>query len=229
MPGGINKGQAAAVNLGLAAASGDVIAVLDSDDYWHPKLVEMLLARLNAADSPDLAYANGTVVDGHGKPLYQMLPSDHAEFNEPSRLLLDCYITTPGQYLAHSSLYLRVGPLDERLRAAQDHDMIVRMAEVGRLAYVAEPLFFYRIHGDSISARGQELRWRNGFVVLAKAIARHPYSTRIVRKRRAVIHYRLGQALRRRGHYLKAALHFVLALAYDPLRALAVVRGAERR
>lgn len=227
--GGVNKGQAASINLGLAQATGDVIAILDSDDYWLPQFVERLLARLNADDAPDLVYANGRAVDGEGRDLYGLFPADHAEHNQPWRLLMDCYIATPGLYLCRRALYQQVGYLDEQLRAAQDHDMLLRLAERGRLAYVDEPLFCYRKHGDSISARGQERRWRNGFVILAKALQRYPYPPLAVRKRQAVLHYRLGQALRQQGQLLKGIAYLLGAFWYDPWRALAVLRGKERK
>ncbi|MBQ1783457.1 MAG: glycosyltransferase [Gammaproteobacteria bacterium] len=227
--GGANKGQAASINLGLRQASGEVIAILDSDDYWHPQFIETLLARLNAPDQPDLVYANGSAVDGDGGYLYPLFGAGHIERNEAWRLLVDCYIASPGLYLARRSLYQRVGEVDESLRAAQDHDMLLRLAEQGRLAYVDQPLFYYRKHGDSISARGQERRWRNGFVILAKARCRYPYPPRALRKRQAVLHYRLGQVLRQQGQGMRGGLHLLAALLLDPQRALAVATGRERK
>lgn len=226
--GGVNKGQAASVNLGLRHATGDVIAILDSDDYWHPQLVEKLMTRLNAPDQPDLVYANGSAVNDNGKLIYWLLPSQHVEHNDVGRLLLNCYIVTPGLYLARRSLYQRAGEVDESLRAAQDHDMLLRLAEQGRLAFVNEKLFFYRKHENSISVRGQERRWRNGFIILAKARRRYPYPSWVVRKRRALLHYRLGQVMRQQGRWLSAIGHFLASFVCDPLRALAVVSGRER-
>lgn len=228
-PEGVNRGQAASINLGLRQASGEVIAVLDSDDYWHPQFIETLLARLNASDQPDLVYANGSAVDGDGTYLYPLFAAGHVEHNEVWRLLVDCYIASPGLYLARRSLYQRAGEVDDSLRAAQDHDMLLRLAEQGRLAYVDQPLFYYRKHDDSISVRGQERRWRNGFVILAKAAARYPYPSQVLRKRRAVLHYRLGQVLRQQGQWWQAARHLAAALCLDPRRAIAVATGRERK
>lgn len=227
--GGVNKGQAASINLGLSQATGDVIAILDSDDYWLPQFVERLMARLNAEDAPDLVYANGRAVDSQGRDLHSLFPANHVEYNQPGRLLMDCYIVTPGLYLCRRSLYQKVGNLDEQLRAAQDHDMLLRLAERGWLAYVDEPLFCYRKHSDSISCRGQERRWRNGFIILAKALQRYSYPPRAVYKRQAVLHYRLGQALRQQGHWFKGMAYLFGAFVFDPVRAVAVLRGKERK
>ena len=43
-PGFTNKGQSAAINVGLNAAKGDYIAILDSDDLFLPqKIVKQIL------------------------------------------------------------------------------------------------------------------------------------------------------------------------------------------
>ena len=52
-----NRGAAAARNTGVAAATGDVITFLDSDDIWLPDKLAVQMAlfeRLSQAHNPDL-------------------------------------------------------------------------------------------------------------------------------------------------------------------------------
>lgn len=225
--GHVNRGQSAALNVGLKAARGEFIAILDSDDYWAPDKLERQVAYLQAHPDIGLVYCNGYHVDAEGQRLYPFHPQDHSEPNDPNALLLDCYMLLPQSSLVRSEVFRQAGLFDENLRAAQDHDMLIRIAELTRFAYQPEYGFFYRRHGSSISVNGLERRWRNGFVILEKARKRYPYRPQTLRRRRAVLYFRLGQTFGREGRILKALPYLVLSGLLDPGRALGVLLGRE--
>ena len=52
-----------------------------------------------------------------------------------------------------------------------------------------------------------DFRWNNGFVILEKAARRYPYRKSILRKRKAVLNFRLGQCELEKGNYAEAALN----------------------
>ena len=226
-PGRINKGQSAAINLGLSRASGDYIAILDSDDYWDAHKIEKQVRFLDNNPSVGLVYGNGFAVDENGKPLYRIYEDDHAEHSNPNRVLMDCYFLVPNNALVRKSVLDQTGGFDESMRAAQDHDMAIRIAEVTTLGYLNEPLFYYRRHPDSISNTRADQRWKTGFIILEKARRRYPYPKHIIRKRRAVLHFRLGQCLLEKKRYSQAGLHYLAAGFLDLPRAISVLAGRE--
>ena len=58
-----NAGAAVARNAGIAAARGDLIAFLDSDDLWHPRKLEHQVAHALRHPEVGLVYARWRVID----------------------------------------------------------------------------------------------------------------------------------------------------------------------
>jgi glycosyltransferase involved in cell wall biosynthesis len=226
-PGRENRGQSAGINLALSRVSGKYVGILDSDDLWLPQKIAEQVAFLESHRDIGLVYGNGTAIDERGKRLYVIYAPGHEEKNEPAQVLMDCYFLVPNNSLVRREIFERIGGFDETLRAAQDHDAAIRIAEVARLAYVDKPWFSYRRHAHSISRRNAGLRWRNGFRIVEKAAQRRFYDASILRKRRGVLHFRLGQCYLESWNLPAALWHFLRAFACDPLRAVSVVAGRE--
>jgi glycosyltransferase involved in cell wall biosynthesis len=226
-PGRSNRGQSASINVGLQAARGEFIAILDSDDVWLPEKLATQVKFMDAHPEVGLVYGNGWAIDESGRRRYVIYGPEHREDSQASRVLMDCYFFLPTNSLVRGAVMRKAGLFDESLRAAQDHDMAIRIAEITRLAYINEQMFYYRRHGDSISVKSADRRWRNGFLILDKAAARHPYPASVIRKRKAVLHFRLGQVEVKSRHFVSALSHFVLAGLLDPMRAVAVLTGKQ--
>ena len=226
-PGGANRGQSASLNLGLEHIRGDYISLLDSDDMFAETKFARLVPFLESHPEVGLVYSNGHAVDSDDQALYEMLPADHVEQNDPNRVLLDCYFLLPQNAVVRRSVFEQAGRFEAQFRSAQDHDMLIRIAEITTMAYVPEHLFFYRRHDDSISGKHQDLRWRTGFEILRRARKRYPYRTATIRKRRAVLYYRMGEVHRGRGATVKALGHFALAGLLDPVRGFRVLTGQD--
>jgi len=227
-PGGENRGQSAAINLGLAHSDGEHVAILDSDDYWALDKLEKQVAVLDANPGVGLVYGNARIVDDYGNLLHLRYGDSHREQNEIGRILADCYFSVPSNSMIRRRVLDRVGAFNEALRAAQDHDMAIRIAEATKLAYIPDVMFHYRRHADSISAGRADLRWRNGFKILEAARQRFDYPASVIRRRRALLHFRVGQCLLRERRFVKAVPHFLGALVNDPRRSIRVLLGGEK-
>lgn len=223
-----NKGQSATLNRALDQAHGEYICVLDSDDMFAPDKLAVQVDYLERHPEIGLVYSNGHAVDENNNILYKMLPDDHREENDPGRLLLDCYFLLPQNAMVRKEVFDQAGRFEESFRSAQDHDMLLRIAEITTMAYIPDYLFYYRRHGESISARRQDVRWKTGFEILRRAAERYPYPKSVVRRRRAVLHYRMSEVFRSQGRTTKALPHLLLAGVLDPQRGLAVAMGKEK-
>jgi len=226
----VNKGQSAAINVGLKHAKGEYIAILDSDDMFAKGKIAAQVEYLNTNPEIGLVYGMGHGVDAEGKYVYDIHSVDHIEPNDPNEILLDCYLLLPQNSLVRKSVYDQVGFFNEAYRSAQDHDMLIRIAEVTNLAFLPQLFFYYRRHGDSISVKGLETRWRTGFKILEAAKNRYSYKPSTIRKRRAVLNYHLAVALfKKKQNLLEACGRLILAGILDPVRAFKVITGLEKK
>jgi glycosyltransferase involved in cell wall biosynthesis len=226
-PGRANRGQSASLNMGISSSNGKYIALLDSDDLFAPLKIARQVEFLEENSDIGLVYANGFAIDENGKKLYQMYDETHKEESNPERVLMDCYFLVPNNAMVRRTIFEKAGEFDEALRAGQDHDMAIRLAEVTKMAYIDEPLFYYRRHQNSISAMRADLRWNNGFVILKKAARRYTYRKSTLRKRKAVLNFRLGQCELEKGNYAVAAMRFASAAVLDPGRSFSVLLRRE--
>lgn len=224
-PNRANRGQSAALNLGLAKASGDFVCILDSDDYFAPNKFADQLEYLLQHPDVGMVYGKGEAVDAEGNFLFYTLPKNHSENGDPNNILLDCYIAIPGGAMVRKVVIDQVGGFDESFRAAQDHDMAIRLFEACKVVYLPQVAFSYRKHGDSISKNGLERRWQTGFTILQRAAKRYPYRAETLRKRRAVLNYHLGRTYLSQGRYIAALPCLLKSALADPVRAIKVLAG----
>ena len=149
-----NAGACNALNVGIEAAHGDYIAILNSDDRWHSAKLETQLKRLSAAPHAAAAFTNAQFVDQRGKPLSEgEIGSRVNIFSQPNRsrpLWLRRFFLE-GNCLCHPSIlvkrtaYRDLGPYDNRLRQLPDLDMWIRMCKRFEIQVCPEVLVDFRV------------------------------------------------------------------------------------
>jgi GT2 family glycosyltransferase len=122
-----NAGVAAARNTGVRAATGSLLAYLDSDNTWEPDFLTAAVGTL--LDVRARAVYAGSELRSEDRLAYRGRPFDRELILE--RNYIDC-IT-----LVHDRALLdEVGGWDESLRRVVDWDLLLRLSEVTDLVYV---------------------------------------------------------------------------------------------
>jgi glycosyltransferase involved in cell wall biosynthesis len=143
-----------ALNTGLAAARGELLARMDGDDEALPQRFEIQVRYLR--EHPDVVLVGAQVmqIDQDGDPLAP-LPGLEAEHEKIDQALMQL-----GWPLVHPTVIMRT----DDLRAVggyphkyphEDHDLFLRLAERGRLANVPQTLLRYRRHPANATANVQ--------------------------------------------------------------------------
>lgn len=223
-----NKGQSAAINLGLKYSHGEYIAILDSDDLFFPEKIEKQVSFLAKHKEFGLVYSDGYNINAAGEILYNIFPENHIEDNSPVRMLMECHFNLPSNSLVRKSVFDKAGFFDESMRSAQDHDMAIRIMEITQAAYLNMPLWCYRRHSESQSGKHALRRWYTGLRILRNACRRYDYGINIKRKRLAVLYFRIGQCNFEQRAFLKAFYYMCLSGIFDPGRALKVITLKEK-
>lgn len=219
-----NGGESAAMNAGIEAASGSLIAFLDADDAWRPgKLAAQL--PLHAAD-PELAFSctgheevapDGRVIDSAG---LTPLPHAGAEF---WRNLLERSVVAKPSVIARRDALIAAGLFDPRLAIAADQDMWLNLSIGGRAAHL--PGAWLIVHDTPGSLMRRHARPDLAFTLPMVERALERLGDRLSRaEKRRVLGLRWGNAARN----LAGAGETALALgALLKAASLGVVRRAD--
>jgi glycosyltransferase involved in cell wall biosynthesis len=141
-----NGGQSAAFATGFAAATGEFVCPLDSDDYWEKDKLSAVGAALNDP-SIGIAQHYQRDVDAVGRPLNNPLPA------WPARYALADFLDGRFVNAATSSLAFRKSVLDKLLPVPQDVFYLYDdyLLDHGLLecdiACIPRILGYHRIHG----------------------------------------------------------------------------------
>jgi GT2 family glycosyltransferase len=149
-----NRGAQATINEGLAAARGEFIAILNSDDVFSPDRIEAGLACLQG-EAADLVGTDITLIDPDGQPwrdhwwlkAFDALKDVWRTTGDwPATLLEGNVFMTSSNFLFSRAWYEVVGPFAD-YRYVLDYDWLLRGLAAGRrLAWLDRPLLQYRWH-----------------------------------------------------------------------------------
>lgn len=154
-----NRGPASARNSGIACSRAPVVALLDADDLWMPRYLEVMGNALGADPRAGLAYTEGWLLDdasgrimrapamARWKPPIPPPASPEAFLRELVRRNFVLYAVA----LRRSALEV-VGGFDPSLSHAEDYELWLRMLAHGyRAARSPGMLVIRRDRADSLS------------------------------------------------------------------------------
>jgi glycosyltransferase involved in cell wall biosynthesis len=167
-----NAGLVATLNEMLELAGSPYLARMDADDIASHERFHLQVAELDA-DPELVAVGTGVrLIDSDGLPLLSIsVPLAHLEIDAwMSEARSGIAICHPSVMIRREAL-LKVSGYRQDYWPAEDADLFLRLAEVGKLSNLERVLMSYRVHSSSIS-RLNTRRQRDALYLAAGDAAR---------------------------------------------------------
>ncbi|MEN9563062.1 MAG: hypothetical protein RIR73_1306 [Chloroflexota bacterium] len=139
-----DKGQAEAINKGFARATGEIVAWLNSDDYYLPGTISAAVKVFEENPDVVLVYANMLAVDENGKTFNTL------NYKKLTLEDLMCFqiIGQPSVFIRRSALQKTSG-LDLTFHFLLDHLLWIKIAKQGKLLHINQTWSAARYHAEA--------------------------------------------------------------------------------
>ncbi|MEC5174231.1 glycosyltransferase family 2 protein [Chryseobacterium nepalense] len=154
-----NKGCGFTKRICMEYATGDICGFLDPDDALFPKALEKSIEKFN--DSNIIAaYTKMLMCDENLSPQYvycgtKQICNDLYFFN--------CPIQVAHFFTFRKDIYFKTQGINPVLKRAVDQDLYLKILELGRIAYIDEVLYKYRLHSAGISQQSTKQSAKDSF------------------------------------------------------------------
>ncbi|OQX65001.1 MAG: hypothetical protein B5M51_02040 [Anaerolinea sp. 4484_236] len=157
-----DSGQACAINKGFARAGGEIIAWLNSDDYYLPDTLSTIANLFDQHPETGIVYGDVLSVDGAGNPIN----IQHFQPYSLDDLMAFKIISQPAVFMRRSLLE-KVGYLDNDYHFLLDHHLWLRIAQLTPMLYTSQTLAAARYHDDAKNIAHAEEFGAEAFKILA--------------------------------------------------------------
>ncbi|MCX5797022.1 MAG: glycosyltransferase [Elusimicrobia bacterium] len=145
-------GQAAAINAGVAAAKGEIVCLLDSDDWWSEDKLTRVVERFRGEPELGLVQHWCREVDSALRPVPGRMPPAPAVFRLEDFLEgRTCFTGTTGLSFRRE-LLRSVGPIPAGLTFCADEYLYTHAVFFAPLGTIPSPLAWRRVHGANLYA-----------------------------------------------------------------------------
>jgi glycosyltransferase involved in cell wall biosynthesis len=140
-----DRGQAHAINKGWERATGDIVAYINTDDFYLAGAFAIIAQEFCANPTVGMVYGTALIVDEQGKPLKDW---EARPFDVRVMLTVGSIIPQPAVFFSKTALNT-LGYLDERWHQILDYEFCIRVGMRYPSLCVARTLARFRNHPAS--------------------------------------------------------------------------------
>ena len=136
-----DSGQADAINKGMMRAKGEIVAWLNSDDYYLPGAIKSAVVAFESNPQAVMVYGNMLAVDQTGQTINQL----HYHHLTLEDLLCFQIIGQPAVFMRRAA-FEKAGGLDLNFHFMLDHQLWIKLAAQGQVVHINQTWAAARYH-----------------------------------------------------------------------------------
>ncbi len=227
-----DSGTYEAYNEGISRASGDIIALLNADDWYEPGVLQKVAATFIKQPSLDIVTVGGRIVKGDNPDSMETLST----FSRKQLDLSPSAMPAPNLRFIRKALYERLGNFEMRQYfgkpyISSDLEFLLRLLEAKPNHKLLSMLGYnYRSHPQSATFWHNNKRERQMYVERMHMARRYiPHAHNPILKKRLKRWYRRGSvretiAMLKEKRYKRAAMYWKRGSQYTPLWYIDFIR-----
>jgi glycosyltransferase involved in cell wall biosynthesis len=217
----VNRGGSGARNLGIEAATGELIAFQDSDDVWLPHKLAAQVAALDANPQAGLCYC-GSLFSSPERTYYIPEPVFARLEGDMSAEILRRNTTSTQVLVMRRAVLDKAGHFDATLKRFQDWDLMIRVAQETPFVFLPEPMVVIFATAGNISSFAE-----NDAIARARILEKYAALFATSPAHAARNHYITGRVWQKLRKQAAARPHLRQALALEraPKFALQYLRS----
>ncbi len=146
-----------AINKGIGLAHGEVIGLLNTDDFYAENIFGTVANQFSEHPEMDALVGQATILQEKSKDGWEILTTLPSVL--PGELLFRATQGSPvfNAWFFRKRLFEEIGTFDARYKYVADRDFLIRMAFLARAYKNLDLLFYhYRMHAGSFTLSGQD-------------------------------------------------------------------------
>ncbi len=135
-----DNGQSNAINQGFKVAKGDILAWINSDDFYELGVLDFIIKKFKENPDTDLIYGDSYLIKENTKKK-TLMKSRQVDFKTT---LKRNFIYQPSTFFT-KDIIKKIGFLDENLHHSLDYDFWLRILQQGKGLYFPKTLSSFRV------------------------------------------------------------------------------------
>src|SRR4030042_5431076 len=143
-----------AVNKGLKRSKGEIISILNADDFYAPGAFFRVAEKLKSSPESKVVVGNCGIVDEKGRLTETNVPA--IELKQMLQPWYYRFPSNPSTYFYYKKIHKVIGQYDARIGPCYDYDFLLRLARVYKFHYINETLGNWRFYKDTITYKNRD-------------------------------------------------------------------------